>query len=55
MKIIKCTSIILAIIIGLSVNVPKIESGNGRAKLRSWSNEIEWRSGYGNTVIKLNK
>lgn len=42
MKIIKCTSIILAIIIGLSVNVPKIESGNGRARLRSWSNEIRY-------------
>lgn len=43
MKIIKCTSIILAIIIGLSVNVPKIERGNGRARLKSWSNEIKWK------------
>ena len=40
MKIIKYTSVVLAIIIGLSVNVPKIESGSGRAKLRSWSNDI---------------
>ena len=46
MKIIKCTSIILAIIIVLSVNAPKIEGGNGRAKLRSWSNEIEWNGKY---------
>ena len=46
MKIIKCTAIILAMIIGLSVNVPKIENGNGRAKLRSWSNEIEWNGKY---------
>lgn len=47
MKIIKYTSVILVTIIGLSINIPKIESGNGRAKLRSWSNEIEWRGGYG--------
>lgn len=46
MKIIKYTSVVLATIIGLSVNVPKIESGNGRAKLRSWSNEIKWNCKY---------
>lgn len=47
MKIIKYTSVVLATIIGLSVNIPKIESGNGKAKLRSWSNEIEWNSKHG--------
>ena len=46
MKIIKYTSVVLATIIGLSVNIPKTESGNGRAKLRSWSNEIEWNGKY---------
>ena len=46
MKIIKYISVVLATIIGLSVNVPKIESGNGRAKLRSWSNEIERNDNY---------
>lgn len=47
MKIIKYTSVVLATIIGLSVNIPKIESGNGRAKLRSWANEIECNCKYG--------
>lgn len=42
MKIIKYTSVVLVTIIGLSVNAPKIESGNGRVRLRSWSNEIRY-------------
>lgn len=53
MKIIKYTSVILVTIIELSVNIPKIESGNGRAKLRSWANEIEWSSKHGVNYLSV--